>query len=165
MKLLSTLTILAAAMSLGTLKATPAHADDSNDATTMQISPDDSRPAGAGPAETFTGDVTVKPLFNPNGVRTFGSAEVSFTPCARTAWHTHPGGQTLVVTTGDGWIQQWGGEKQAIHPGDVIWTPPGVKHWHGATETTAMTHIAIQASVDGSPVTWLEHVSDTDYFD
>ncbi len=93
MKLISTQTILAAAVSLGTLKATPAYADDSNDATAMQISPDDSRLAGAGPAETFTGDVTVKPLFDPNGVRTFGSAEVSFSPCARTAWHTHPGGQ------------------------------------------------------------------------
>ena len=101
MKLMSTLTILAAALSLGTLKATPAHADDSNDPATMQISPADSRPAGAGPAEKFTGDVTVKPLFDPNGVRTFGSAEVSFTPCARTAWHTHPGGQTLIVTTGE----------------------------------------------------------------
>ena len=163
MKLMSTLTILAAALSLGTLKATPAHADDSNDPATMQISPADSRPAGAGPARRFTGDVTVKSLFGPNGVRTFGSAEVSFTPCARTAWHTHPGGQTLIVTTGEGWIQQWGGKKQAIHPGDVIWTPPGVKHWHGATETTAMTHIAIQASVDGAPVNWLEHVSDADY--
>ena len=93
MKLISTLTILAAAVSLGTLKAT-AYADDSNDAATMQISPNGSRPASAGPAETFTGDVTVKPLFDPNGVRTFGSAEVSFTPCARTAWHTHPSGQT-----------------------------------------------------------------------
>ena len=112
MKLISTLAVLAATVSLGTLKATPAYADDSNDATTMQISPDDSRPAGAGPAETFTGDVTVKPLFDPSGVRTFGSAEVSFTPSARTAWHTHPGGQTLVVTNGDGWVQQWGGEKQ-----------------------------------------------------
>lgn len=163
MKLISTLTILAAAISLGTLKATPAHAEEPNDGTSMQISPDSSRPTGAGPAETFTGDVTVTPLFDPNDVRTFGSAEVSFTPSARTAWHTHPGGQTLVVTTGDGWIQQWGGEKQDIHPGDVIWTPPGVKHWHGATETTDMTHIAIQASVDGTPVHWLEHVSDNDY--
>jgi len=114
-------------------------------------------------APYFTGDVTVKPLFDPNGVRTFGSAEVSFTPCARTAWHTHPAGQTLVVTSGTGWIQQWDGAKQAINPGDVIWTPPGVKHWHGATDTTSMTHLAIQASVDGSPVDWMEHVTDAEY--
>ena len=163
MKLTRTLAVVTAAVSFSLHEATPAGADESTNNHTMEISPDADRSATAGPAETFTGDVSVKPLFDPNGVRTFGSAEVSFTPCARTAWHTHPAGQTLYVTTGDGWIQQWGGEKQAIHPGDVIWTPPGVKHWHGATDTTAMTHIAIQASVDGTPVNWLEHVSDTDY--
>ena len=130
---------------------------------THEISPTVDRPAARRARRDLHRDVSVKPLFDPNGVRTFGSAEVSFSPCARTAWHTHPGGQTLVVTTGDGWIQQWGGAKQAIHSGDVVWTPPGVKHWHGATETTAMTHIAIQASVDGTPVNWLEHVSDADY--
>lgn len=92
--------------------------------------------AGGGPARTFTGNVRVKPLFEPNGVRTVGSAEVSFAPCARTPWHTHPGDQTLLVTTGDGWIQQWGGENQAI-----------------------------QASVDGTPVNWLEHVTDDQYLD
>ena len=163
MKLTSTLVILAATVSMGLHKSTPAHADESAAGNTMEISPNDARPAITGPAETFTGDVTVKPLFDPNGVRTFGSAEVSFTPCARTAWHTHPAGQTLVVTSGTGWIQQWDGAKQAINPGDVIWTPPGVKHWHGATDTTSMTHLAIQASVDGSPVDWMEHVTDAEY--
>jgi len=137
--------------------------DDARAQQAMEISHDENRPATEGPADTFTGKVSVKPLFNPNAVRTFSSAEVTFTPCARTAWHTHPAGQTLVVTTGTGWIQQWGGEKLSINPGDVIWTPPGVKHWHGATDTTTMRHIAIQDSVDGKPVDWLEHVTDEQY--
>jgi quercetin dioxygenase-like cupin family protein len=157
MKLTATLaTIMAAAFSM--YNATPAGADEP-----MEISPDESRPATTGPADTFTGQVSVKPLFNPNAVRTTGSAEVTFTPSARTAWHTHPAGQTLIVTTGSGWIQQWGGPKLSIKPGDVIWTPPGVKHWHGANDTTTMTHIAIQDSVDGTPVDWLEHVTDEQY--
>ena len=98
-----------------------------------------------------------------NDARTFSSAQVSFTPCARTAWHTHPGGQTLIVTSGTGWVQEWGGEKHCIAEGDVIWTPPGIKHWHGATDDAAMTHIAIQAVIDGRPVDWLEHVPDDQY--
>jgi quercetin dioxygenase-like cupin family protein len=159
MKQIATLaTILAAAASFGIYKATPSGGDEA-----MEISHDESRPATEGPADTFTGQVSVKPLFNPNAVRTFSSAEVTFTPCARTAWHTHPAGQTLIVTTGAGWIQQWGGAKLSIKPGDVVWTPPGVKHWHGATDTTTMSHIAIQDSVDGKPVDWLEHVSDDQY--
>ncbi|MFG1931130.1 cupin domain-containing protein [Mycobacterium sp. NPDC048908] len=129
----------------------------------MEISADESRPAADGPADTFTGQVSVKPLFGPNAVRTFSSAHVTFTPCARTAWHTHPAGQTLVVTARTGWIQQWGGDKLEINPGDVIWTPPGVKHWHGATDSNTMSHIAIQDSVDGKPVDWLEHVTDDQY--
>jgi quercetin dioxygenase-like cupin family protein len=161
MKQLATLaTILAAAASFGLYKATPAGADDA-----MEISHDESRPASEGPADNFTGQVSVKPVFNPNTVRTFSAAEVTFTPCARTAWHTHPAGQTLIVTTGTGWIQQWGGQKLSIKPGDVIWTPPGVKHWHGATEAAPMTHIAIQDSVDGRPVDRLEHVTDEQYRD
>jgi quercetin dioxygenase-like cupin family protein len=153
--------MLVAAVPLGMWKATPAEAEEGGE---MTISRNDSRRAGAGPAETFTGAVTVKPLFDPNADRTFSSAEVSFTPCTRTAWHTHPGGQTLIVTAGNGWVQQWGGERQDIAVGDVIWTPPGVKHWHGATEDTAMTHIAIQTFVDGTPVNWMEHVTDEQYF-
>ncbi len=157
MKFTATLaTIVAAAFSL--YNATPAGADEP-----MEISPDESRPAATGSADTFTGQVSVKPLFNPNAVRTTGSAEVTFTPSARTAWHTHPAGQTLIVTAGSGWIQQWNRPKLSIIPGDVIWTPPGVKHWHGANDTTTMTHIAIQDSVDGTPVDWLEHVTDEQY--
>ncbi len=159
MKLITTMALIAAAAApLSLYKATPAGADEA-----MEISPGESRAATEGSADTFTGKVSVKPLFNPNAVRTFSAAEVTFTPCARTAWHTHPAGQTLIVTTGTGWIQQWGGQKQAIKPGDVIWTPPGVKHWHGATDTGTMTHIAIQDSVDGKPVDWLEHVTDDQY--
>ncbi|WP_197376146.1 (R)-mandelonitrile lyase [Mycolicibacterium baixiangningiae] len=136
-----------------------------NHATGIEISRDDERPVRQGPAETFTGQVSLKPLFDPNDVRNTSAAQVSFTPCARTAWHTHPAGQTLFVTSGTGWVQEWGGTKQRINPGDVIWTPPGVKHWHGATDTTAMTHIAIQAFVDGRPVDWMEHVTDDQYLD
>jgi quercetin dioxygenase-like cupin family protein len=159
MKLFTTMALIAAAAApLNMFTASPAGAEDA-----MEISPDESRPATEGSADTFTGKVSVKPLFNPNDVRTFSSAEVTFTPCARTAWHTHPAGQTLIVTTGAGWIQQWGGQKQAIKPGDVIWTPPGVKHWHGATDDSTMSHIAIQDSVDGKPVDWLEHVTDEQY--
>jgi quercetin dioxygenase-like cupin family protein len=159
MKLTTTLaTIAAAAASLSLSNATPAGADEA-----MEISPDETRPATAGPADTFTGQVSVKPLFNPNAVRNTGGAEVTFSPGARSAWHTHPAGQTLIVTAGTGWIQQWGGEKLSINPGDVIWTPPGVKHWHGATDTSTMTHIAIQDSVDGLPVDWLEHVTNEQY--
>jgi quercetin dioxygenase-like cupin family protein len=159
MKFTATLAaIVAAAASFSLYKATPAGADEA-----MEISPDESRPATQGSADTFTGQVSVKPLFNPNALRTTSAAEVTFTPCARTAWHTHPAGQTLIVTTGTGWIQRWGGQKQSIKPGDVVWTPPGVKHWHGATDSSAMTHIAIQDSVDGRPVDWLEHVTDEQY--
>jgi quercetin dioxygenase-like cupin family protein len=151
-------TIVAAATTFSLYNATPADADES-----VEISADETRPATEGSTDTFTGQVSVKPLFNPNAVRNTGAAEVTFTPGARTAWHTHPAGQTLIVTTGTGWIQQWDGQRLSINPGDVIWTPPGVKHWHGATDTTAMTHIAIQDSVDGRPVDWLEHVTDEQY--
>ena len=121
--------LLAAAFQFGLFKATPAGAEE-----TMEISRDASRPVAHGTmAETFTGEVMVKPLFSPNTSISTGAGQVTFTPCARSAWHTHPAGQTLIVTSGTGWVQQWGGEKLQINPGDVIWTPPGVKHWHGAT--------------------------------
>ncbi|KAB7759126.1 (R)-mandelonitrile lyase [Mycolicibacterium mucogenicum] len=129
----------------------------------MQVSRFETRPAVLGPESWFTGEVTVQPLFDPIADRHFSSAEVSFTPCARTAWHSHPGGQTLIVTSGSGWVQEWGGQKLDIRPGDVVWTPPGVKHWHGATDGEAMTHIAIQSVVDGEVVEWLEHVTDDQY--
>jgi quercetin dioxygenase-like cupin family protein len=157
-RIVLTAAALAAVGQVLLLKASPAGAQDG-----MEVSRDGDRPATVGPSETFTGDVRVKPLFNPNARRTTGGAQVSFSPCARTAWHTHPGGQTLIVTSGTGWVQQWDGAKQQINPGDVIWTPPGVKHWHGATASEAMTHIAIQDSVGGRPVDWLEHVTDEQY--
>ena len=116
-----------------------------------------------GPEKNFTGRAQIAGLFaRPEPSRLTG-AIVTFDPGARTAWHTHPGGQTLIVTASNGWVQEWGGDKQRIAEGDVIWTPPGVKHWHGATDDTAMTHIAIQAFVGGRPVDWLEHVADDQY--
>ncbi len=130
----------------------------------MDIKRNGSQPSGNGLAEWFTGAVRIDPLFHaPDPARVTG-ASVTFEPGARTAWHTHPLGQTLIVTSGVGWTQCWGGPKQEIRPGDVVWCPPGVKHWHGATPTSAMTHIAIQErDVDGKVVNWMEHVSDEQY--
>lgn len=133
------------------------------DAQTLDIRKNGSQPATAGPAATFTGTVIVQPLFTQTASTRAAGALVNFTPGARSAWHSHPAGQTLVVTAGTGWVQAWGEPKQEIKPGDVIWTPPGVKHWHGATETSPMSHMAIQEQVDGKVVTWMEHVSDEQY--
>lgn len=121
------------------------------------------RPAAKGPAQTFIGSVTVDPLFGTNEHRPFSGGHVTFEPGARSAWHTHPAGQTLIVTAGVGWVQQWDGEKREIKPGDVVWIPPGVKHWHGATATTAMSHIALQQAVGNRNVDWLEQVADESY--
>lgn len=116
-----------------------------------------------GPADWFTGTVRIDPLFNPpEPVRAFG-ASVTFEPGARTAWHAHPLGQTLIVTAGSGLVQSEGGPIEEIRPGDVVWIPPGVKHWHGASTTTSMTHIAIQEQLDGKAADWMEHVSDEQY--
>jgi quercetin dioxygenase-like cupin family protein len=129
----------------------------------MEINRNGARPSGKGPAEYFTGAVRVDPLFKtPAPARGFG-ASVTFEAGARTAWHTHPLGQTLIVTAGLGWAQRWGGPKEEIRPGDVVWFPPGEKHWHGAAATTAMTHIAIVEELDGKSAEWLEHVSDEQY--
>ena len=122
-----------------------------------------SRPSQKGPEDWFTGTVRIDPLFqSPEPART-GAAQVTFEPGARTAWHTHPLGQTLIVTAGLGWVQREGGPIEEAHPGDVIWFSPGEKHWHGASPTTAMTHIAIQEHIDGKAVDWLEKVSDEQY--
>ena len=129
----------------------------------MELSRNGSRPAAKGPGENFTGNVRVEPLFHSPGPAKFGGGSVTFEPGARSAWHTHPCGQILIVTAGLGWTQCWGEEKVEIRPGDVITCPPGKKHWHGATLTTAMTHIAIQESKDGKAVDWLEKVSDEQY--
>ena len=129
----------------------------------MDIKRSGSQPSGKGPSEYFTGAVRIDPLFEaPDPARAVG-ASVTFEPGARTAWHSHPLGQTLVVTAGCGRAQRWGDDVQEIRPGDVIWTPPGEKHWHGATATTAMTHIAIQERLDGKTVDWMEQVSDEQY--
>ena len=129
----------------------------------MEIKCSGSQPSAKGPAEWFTGTVRIDPLFDaPVPARTAG-ASVTFEPGARTAWHTHPLGQTLIVTSGVGRAQRWGGPIEEIRPGDVVWFSPGEKHWHGAAPTTAMTHIAIQEKLDGKPVDWLEHVTPEQY--
>jgi quercetin dioxygenase-like cupin family protein len=129
----------------------------------MEIKRNGSRHSVKGPAEYFTGTVRVDPQFDaPEPARVVG-ASVTFEPGARTAWHTHPLGQTLVVTSGCGRAQRWGGVIEEIRPGDVIWFAPGEKHWHGAAPRTAMTHLAIQEKLDGRTVDWLEHVSDEQY--
>jgi len=130
----------------------------------MDIKRSGSQPSSKGPADYFTGTVRIDPLFNaPAPARVLG-ASVTFEPGARTAWHTHPLGQNLIVTAGCGRIQRWGGAVEEIRPGDVIWIPPGEKHWHGAAAATAMTHIAIQEQLDdGKVVDWMEKASDEQY--
>jgi quercetin dioxygenase-like cupin family protein len=129
----------------------------------MEIKRAGSQASTRGPAEYFTGTVRVDPLFTaPDPARVAG-AQVTFEPGARTAWHTHPLGQTLIVTSGFGRAQRWGGPIEEIRPGDVVWFSPGEKHWHGASPTTAMTHIAIQEKLEGKFVDWLEQVSDQQY--
>jgi quercetin dioxygenase-like cupin family protein len=129
----------------------------------MDIKRVGSQASGKGPADWFTGTVRIDPLFSTTPPARVAGASVTFEPGARTAWHTHPLGQTLIVTAGCGWAQREGGPVEEIHPGDVVWFPPGEKHWHGATLTTAMTHIAIQEALDGKVVEWLEKVSDEAY--
>ena len=129
----------------------------------MEIKRSGSQPSGKGPAEYFTGTVRVDPLINaPDPARIFG-ALVTFEPGARTAWHTHPLGQTLIVTAGSGLVQRWGGPIEEIRPGDVVWIAPGEKHWHGAAPTTAMSHIAIVEQIEGKSAEWMEKVSDEQY--
>jgi quercetin dioxygenase-like cupin family protein len=129
----------------------------------MEIKRNGSQPSNKGPDEYFTGTVRVDPLFQaPDPARVAG-ASVTFQPGARTAWHTHPLGQTLIVTAGSGLAQRWGGPMEVIRPGDVIWFSPGEKHWHGAGATTTMTHIAVQERLDGKVVDWMEKVSDEQY--
>jgi quercetin dioxygenase-like cupin family protein len=129
----------------------------------IKITRSGSQKITTGTAAHFTGSVHIEPLFDPiDPSRTVG-ASVTFEPGARTVWHTHPLGQTLIVTAGVGWIQQWGGPIKEIRNGDVVWIPPGTKHWHGATPTSSMTHIAITEELDGRAVEWMEKVSDKQY--
>jgi quercetin dioxygenase-like cupin family protein len=129
----------------------------------MDIQRSGSQPSAKGPAEYFTGTVRIDPLFQVHDPARASGASVTFEPCARSAWHTHPLGQTLIVTSGCGLIQSWGGPIKVIRAGDVISCPPGEKHWHGASPTTAMTHIAIQEALNGKVVDWMEKVSDDQY--
>jgi quercetin dioxygenase-like cupin family protein len=129
----------------------------------MEIKRSGSQPSGKGSAEYFTGAVRIDPLFSAPAPARVLAASVTFEPGARTAWHTHPLGQNLIVTSGLGWAQRWGGPVEEIRPGDVISFAPGEKHWHGATATTALTHIAIQEQLDGNAADWMEPVSDEQY--
>ncbi|MDQ2752103.1 MAG: cupin domain-containing protein [Bacteroidota bacterium] len=129
----------------------------------MEITRIGSEPSSKGPEDWFTGTVRIDALFAANEARRAAAASVTFEPRARTAWHTHPLGQTLIVTSGSGWVQREGGEIEEIHPGDVVWFAPNEKHWHGATPTTAMTHIAIHENLNGKVVDWMEKVSDEQY--
>jgi len=142
------------------LSVTPALAQTGQDIVVQRAG---SQAPSAGPAQNFTGAVRVEGRFQGKAPARVSGGTVTFEPGARTAWHTHPLGQTLIVTAGVGLVQHWGGAIQEIHPGDIVWIPPGVKHWHGATATTGMTHVAISEALDGKTVEWMEHVSDEQY--
>jgi quercetin dioxygenase-like cupin family protein len=129
----------------------------------MDITRCGSQASNKGRAEYFTGMVRIDPLFEAPQPARVASVSVTFEPGARTAWHTHPLGQTLIVTAGCGWAQRWGGPVEVIRPGDVVWFPPQEKHWHGATPTTGMTHIAILEKLDGKNADWMEQVADAQY--
>jgi quercetin dioxygenase-like cupin family protein len=129
----------------------------------MDIMRSGSQPSSQGPAEYFTGAVRIDPLFAAHDPARAAGASVTFEPGARTAWHTHPLGRTLIITAGCGRVQRWGDAIEEIRPGDVVWLPPGEKHWHGAAPATAMTHIAVQEQLDGKTVDWMEKVSDEQY--
>lgn len=129
----------------------------------MEITRIGLKPSAKGPDNWFTGSVRIDPLFEANEARRGAAATVTFEPGARTAWHTHPLGQTLVITTGCGWVQRDGGPREEVHPGDVVWFAPNEKHWHGATATNGMSHIAIQENLAGKVVDWMEKVTDEQY--
>ncbi|WP_431297179.1 (R)-mandelonitrile lyase [Rahnella sp. PAMC 25559] len=129
----------------------------------IKITRNDSTPSQQGPESYFTGNVRIDAPFSGTESARVGGATVTFEPGARTAWHTHPLGQTLIVTHGRGWLQEEGGEIRDMSVGDIVWIPEGIKHWHGATPENAMTHIAIAESLNGSPVEWLEKVTDAQY--
>jgi quercetin dioxygenase-like cupin family protein len=129
----------------------------------MEVKRNGSQPSARGPEQYFTGSVRIDTPFQGSAPARAGGAVVTFEPGARTAWHTHPLGQTLIVTSGCGWVQSEGGPKLEIRPGDVVWCPPNERHWHGATLTTAMTHVAIAEALDGKAVEWMEKVGDEQY--
>jgi quercetin dioxygenase-like cupin family protein len=147
---------------VSTKRATAVQRQQRNE--TMNITRSGSQPSGKGQSEYFSGSVRIDSRFQTSAPARVGGAIVTFEPGARTAWHTHPLGQTLIVTSGIGWVQRDGGPIEEIRLGDLVWFPPGEKHWHGATSTTAMTHVAIAEALEGKSVDWLEHVSDAQYF-
>lgn len=156
-------THLLVAINAAALAGGASAAPESDRRTTMEITPKADQQSVEGPAEWFTGKVTISAQFQRPAPSHVGGAIVRFEPGARTAWHKHPLGQTLIVTEGVGWTQIEGGPISEFYAGDVLWCPPAHKHWHGATPTTAMAHIAIQETLNGSPVTWMEHVTDAQY--
>jgi quercetin dioxygenase-like cupin family protein len=160
MKCLSAMVLTAGALMLPGCGSHPASASSSQHIVVTHNEPRSGAEAFPG---NFTGSVSVTPIFNATEQLPATGASVAFEPNARTTWHAHPAGQTLFVTSGTGWVQEWTGSKIDVKPGDVIWTPPGVKHWHGATATTPMTHVAIQGVVDGKSVDWKEPVTDQQY--
>jgi quercetin dioxygenase-like cupin family protein len=129
----------------------------------MQITRIGAKPSVKGPGDWFTGSVRIDPLFDPNDARRAAAATVTFEPGARTAWHTHPLGQTLIIVTGIGWVQKEGGPIEEVHPGDIVWFEANEKHWHGASATNAMSHIAMQENLNGKVVEWMEKVTDEQY--
>jgi quercetin dioxygenase-like cupin family protein len=145
------------------LAITPIVGIAQTDSTRITITPTSSQKVIAGASDRFTGSVRVQSLFDVKEPARSSGGQVTFQPGARSAWHTHPFGQILIVTEGIGWVQQWGGAVQVIRKGDVVWIPAGVKHWHGATPTSAMTHIAFQEQLNGTAVNWLEKVTDKQY--
>ncbi|WGV24158.1 (R)-mandelonitrile lyase [Halotia branconii] len=163
MKLLATTIVSPFLLASGFSAVEQAQAPSKNNAQIVEVRRNGSQPSTKGPAKNFTGSVRIDPLFSAREPSRTSGGSVTFEPGARTAWHTHPLGQTLIVTAGSGYVQQWGRPIQEITSGDVVQIPPGVKHWHGATPTTAMTHIAIQEQLDGKNVDWMEKVSDEQY--
>ena len=172
MKRLATLAIVASVLAAASAQADQtavppapgvASPTPGEDQETLRVMRAGSRPSAQGPAENFTGSVRIDRLFTATAPSRMSGGLPTFEPDARTAWHTHPLGQVLIVTAGVGWVRQWGGPVEEIRPGDVVWIPPGVKHWHGATATTAMTHIALQEHLDGRVADWMEKVTDEQY--
>ncbi|RAS77241.1 (R)-mandelonitrile lyase [Priestia endophytica] len=161
-KLLTVVLLLFTLITLGSAYADQAIASETNENSQI-ITRSGSQPSSKGSTEYFTGNVRIDPLFLENSSASYGGAYVTFQPGSRSAWHTHPSGQRLIVTEGIGWVQEWGGPIEEIRAGDVVWCPPGVKHWHGASPTKTMTHIALTGVLDGKNVEWLEKVTDEQY--
>jgi quercetin dioxygenase-like cupin family protein len=163
MRLITRRRMLATTAGAAALAATAPPAESTQRRPTMEITRAGSQPSQKGPAEYFTGAVRVDSRFAGRAPARVGGGIVTFEPGARTAWHTHPLGQTLIVTSGRGWVQVDGGAKQEVLPGDIVWFAPGERHWHGATATVAMSHIAIAEALDGKTVDWMEKVTDAQY--